>query len=215
MTARPSVPVLRRPVGPGAVVAALAALVALASVLLLGVPAASAHGATGTMTITTATQTGPLNVQLEVGIKYENDDDLAEEAKVEATLTEADGTKVGPVSLPQIRNALYGTALQVPKAGTYAIAVTSTSPKADATGSVKVTGDPANGGSSGGSSSSVTTAGGGGASSTTAASATTTTAAPATSSTSSSSTPLVVAVVVVLVLVGAIGGFLVVRRKGS
>lgn len=215
MIARKAVLLRSRPLGASHVAAAVAVgLVALASVLLLGSPAASAHGATGTMTITTANQTGPLTVQVEVGIKYENDDDLAEEAKVEATLTEADGTKVGPVSLPQIRNALYGTALQVPKAGTYAIAVTSTSPKASASGSVKVTGDPANGGSSGASVSSVTTAGGGGASSTTAP-ATTTTGAPATSSASSSSTPLIVGVVVVLVLVGAVGGFLAVRRKGS
>lgn len=210
MTASTAVPSRHRLAGAAATLAGLLALAALA---LTG-SAAWAHGATGTMAVTTAEQAGPLTVRLEVGVKYENDDDLAEEAKVEATLTEADGTVVGPVALPQIRNALYGTQVQVPKAGTYAIAVTSTSPAATAAGSVQVTGDPA----AGSTPASSTTSGGGsgGASTSTTAAATTTTAtSPATTSSSSSSTPLIVGVVVVLVLVGAIGGFLAVRRKGS
>ena len=208
MTASPAAPARRRLAGAAAT---LAGLVALAVLAMTG-PAASAHGATGTMAITTAEQSGPLTVRLEVGVKYENDDDLAEEAKVEATLTGAHGTVVGPVALPQIRNALYGTQVQVPKAGTYAIAVTSTSPVATASGSVQVTGDPAGGGGSG--SSTTTATGARAAISTTAAATTSTTAAPATTS-ASSSTPLIVGIVVVLVLVGAVGGFLAVRRKGS
>lgn len=208
MTASTAVPSRHRLAGAAATLAGLLALAALA---LTG-SAAWAHGATGTMAVTTAEQAGPLTVRLEVGVKYENDDDLAEEAKVEATLTEADGTVVGPVALPQIRNALYGTQVQVPKAGTYAIAVTSTSPAATASGSVQVTGDPAGGGGSG--SSTTTATGARAATSTTAAATTSTTAAPATTS-ASSSTPLIVGIVVVLVLVGAVGGFLAVRRKGS
>lgn len=137
-----------RPTGPSSDAGTLLALVmavvaALASMLLGGTRAAGAHGDEGTMAVTVAEQSGPSTVHVEVGITYANDDDLAQEATVTATLTAPDGTEVGPVPLTLVdeTSSKYGADVAVPGPGTWTLAVTSTGPEATATGSVTVTRD--------------------------------------------------------------------------
>lgn len=101
-------------------------------------PAALAHGDEGKMTVTVAEQAGPGAIRLEVGILYANDEELAEEATVSATLTGPAGEKVGPVDLPRISGARYGTEVSVPVPGAWAVTVGSTTPTAQGTATVTV-----------------------------------------------------------------------------
>jgi len=126
----------------------LARLVASAALLLVasvaGAGVASAHDDEGQMTVTKVEQTGPTTVAVEVGIVYSGDGHLAEEAKVSARLTGADGTVVGPVDLDRQgeSTSLYAAEVQVPAPGTWTVDVSSTDPAAEATGAVEVEATP-------------------------------------------------------------------------
>ena len=98
---------------------------------------AFAHGPDGEMTVITAEQTGPDRLTVEIGLLYANDNDLAEEATVTAALTGPDGVAT-PVPLPRIAGARYGTQVTVDTQGTWAVAVRSTNPAAEATATVEV-----------------------------------------------------------------------------
>lgn len=102
---------------------------------------AGAHGDDGEMSITTLEQVGADVVRIEAGIVYANDEDLAVDATVTATLTGTDGRVVGPITLEREagESALYVGEATVPSPGTWEVAVSSTSPSASATGTIDVT----------------------------------------------------------------------------
>lgn len=116
----------------------LLALSLLITVVMVGATDAWAHGDEGAMTVTTAEQTGPNTVQLQVGIVYANDQELADQAIVTATLAGPDGARVGPVALALETGSLYGAAVDVPSPGPWQIEVTSTAPTASASATVTV-----------------------------------------------------------------------------
>jgi hypothetical protein len=118
----------------------LTLLAALALVLVAGTSPAAAHGDEGELTLTKVEQTGPTTVSIEVGIVYEGDGHLAEDAQVSATLTGPDGATVGPVDLTRSGDttSLYQAAVEVPTQGDWAVAVTSTEPAGEVSGSVTV-----------------------------------------------------------------------------
>ena len=118
----------------------LTLLAALALVLVAGTSPASAHGDEGELTLTKVEQTGPTTVSIEVGIVYEGDGHLAEDAQVSATLTGPDGATVGPVDLTRSGDttSLYQAEVEVPAQGDWAVAVTSTEPAGEVSGSVTV-----------------------------------------------------------------------------
>ncbi|MHB1137354.1 MAG: hypothetical protein ACYC2O_00255 [Microthrixaceae bacterium] len=119
------------------------ALVAVVAGVWAGVTPASAHDDVGEMTVTSSVQSGPATVRLEVGLVYDNDGHLAEDATVTAELTGPDGATVGPVPLERVDqdSALYGADVQVPSAGTWAATISSTGPTATATAAIEVTED--------------------------------------------------------------------------
>jgi hypothetical protein len=119
---------------------AVLALLVVGVVLLVSRPA-GAHSDDGRMTVTAAEQVGAQEVRVEVGIVYANDDDPAEEATVTATLTGPNGEQEGPVALARSRGALYEATMPTPVPGTWAVAVSSTGPVANATTSLEVTED--------------------------------------------------------------------------
>ncbi len=168
-----------------------------------------AHSPTGDMTVTKAQQVGPDRVEVQVGITYTNDSDLATEATVTATLTGPGGATVGPVPLPLVgpNSSLYGAGITVPTAGDWAVQVTSTEPAASATGTVSVAAQAA------ATSSVAPTTVAGSAAPTTAPAASTTTSS--TSSDGGSSTGVVVALVLAAVVVVGAVGFVLVRRGSS
>jgi hypothetical protein len=114
-------------------------LAALALLVALAVPAA-AHTEVGEMEVLAAEQTDGTNVRIEVGVSYE-DEHLADAAKVTATVTHVNGTTVGPVDLPQISGARYGTVLDLPTVGEWTLTATSTGPAAEATTTFTVEAD--------------------------------------------------------------------------
>ncbi len=115
-----------------------AAAIALVAVLFPGV--AAAHGASGTMTVTKFEQSGPERVRLEVGLVYEGDEHLAEDATVTATLTSPTGENVGPIDLPRVSpdSSLYGADIEVATPGAWSAEITSVEPAATATATVEV-----------------------------------------------------------------------------
>lgn len=115
-------------------------LLAALTLVVLGAAPAVAHSDDGTMTVTSATVEGE-SVRLEVGVLYA-DEDLAEEATVSATLTEAGGGHVGPVPLRHVSGARYGATVDLPGPGEWTAAITSTSPAAEATTTFTVTSSP-------------------------------------------------------------------------
>jgi hypothetical protein len=119
---------------------ALLFLAALAIVLVLGTPAAGAHSSDGELTLTKVEQTGPTSVDVEVGIVYANDGHLAEGATVTATLTGPGGATVGPVDLTRTgeTTSLYAATVEVSAVGDWTVAVTSTDPTGEVSGSVAV-----------------------------------------------------------------------------
>jgi hypothetical protein len=119
----------------------LSAVVAL--VTIVGAGTAGAHGGEGELTVTKVEQTGPTTVAVEVGIVYENDGHLAEDASVSATLTGPDGASVGPVELARTGDttSLYAASIEVPGPGDWKVAVTSTEPEGSAEGTVAVVAD--------------------------------------------------------------------------
>jgi hypothetical protein len=90
------------------------------------------------MSVVAASPAGPHSVHLEVGVTFANDNDLAPDATVTATLTNADGATVGPVDLPNGRGAHYGADITVPAPGTWTFIATAINPAATATGTVDV-----------------------------------------------------------------------------
>jgi hypothetical protein len=109
--------------------------------LFVGVGTASAHGDEGELTVTKLEQVGPTSVAIEVGIVYEGDGHLAEDATVTATLSGPGGATVGPVQLTRTgeSTSLYGATVELPATGDWSVEVTSAEPTAEATQTVAVT----------------------------------------------------------------------------
>lgn len=122
----------------GAGITLSAVIVALMAVLFPSI--ASAHSDAGTMTLTKLEQIGPERVRLEVGIVYEGDGHLAEDATVSATLKSTSGDTVGPVDLARVgeQSSLYGAEIEVSGTGSWTATVTSTNPTATAEATVEV-----------------------------------------------------------------------------
>jgi hypothetical protein len=120
--------------------ALIAATGASLAVLVAGTGTAGAHGDEGEMTLTRFVQVGPVTVEVEVGIVYGGDGHLAEDAAVSATLAGPDGATVGPVELIRTgeNSSLYAASIDVTAPGDWEVAVTSTEPEAEATGTVTV-----------------------------------------------------------------------------
>ena len=116
-------------------------LVAITAIVLVGAAPAGAHGDEGELTLTKVEQTGPTTVAIEVGIVYEGDQHLAQDAQVRATLSGPGGATVGPVELTRTGSdtSLYAATVEVPGAGDWSVAVTSTEPSGEVSGSVTVT----------------------------------------------------------------------------
>jgi hypothetical protein len=112
--------------------------VAVAVLVLLARPAA-AHGPQGTMTLLRAEQTAPDRAEIEVGLVYANDADVAEDATVAVTLIAPDGRTVGPMPVLHVRGARYLAAVEVPVAGSWSFTVSSMTPVASVTGTVDIT----------------------------------------------------------------------------
>lgn len=112
----------------------------VAVVLVVGSGTAAAHGDEGEMSVTRLEQVGPTTVEVEVGIVYEGDGHLAEEAQVSATLAGPGGASVGPVELERTGEAtsLYAATVEVPSAGEWTATVTSSDPTAEASQAVTV-----------------------------------------------------------------------------
>ena len=170
---------------------------------------AAAHGDEGDMTVVTAKQGGERTIDLEVGILFSNDDELATDATVTVTGTGPDGAVLAATPLPRTEGAKYGASVDVPVEGTWNLTITSTRPDATAQATVEVTAAPAQ----------TTVTSTTEATTTTAASASTTAApAPTTDATddeASSSGLLIVGGVVALAGVAAIAWVIASRRKQS
>ncbi|MFN7150139.1 MAG: hypothetical protein ACK4V6_11740 [Microthrixaceae bacterium] len=115
-------------------------LAAAGLVLVATTGAASAHGDEGELELTAFEQTGPTTVEIEVGIVYEGDGHLAEDATVTATLSGPDGATVGPVELAWAgeNSSLYAATVDVPVVGDWTVAVTSTDPTGAVDGSLSI-----------------------------------------------------------------------------
>ncbi|MCB1006038.1 MAG: hypothetical protein KDB35_17795 [Acidimicrobiales bacterium] len=181
----------------------VAVLGLLLSITALWSSPAFGHADEGEMKITKATATSPTTIEVEAGITFANDDDLAEEAVVTATVTDQAGTSVGPIPMPRRTGALYAATIELPNPGTWTIAVSSTEPTANATTQVDTT-------------TAVSTSQ---ASTTQTTSATSTTAGTAVASstttpeqTDNSTTTVVVAAIVVAAAIG-VGAALVLRSR--
>jgi hypothetical protein len=119
----------------------LTLLAVLVAVLVATTAPAWAHGDEGEVTLTKFEQTGPTTVDIEVGIVYEGDGHLAEDAKVTATLTGPGGASVGPVELARTGDdtSLYAASVEVPTSGEWNLTATAQEPEGEATGSLTVT----------------------------------------------------------------------------
>ena len=169
----------------------------LTALVALGAGAAHAHGADGEMTVIAAEPVGATEIAVELGILYTNDQELAEEAVVTATLTGPDGAVVGPVDVPRRSGATYAATVAVPAPGAWTIALASVTPTSSATTVVEVTGEaPAASAAP-----TTTTSTAGTATTTTPASVTST--APVAPTEPSSGTPWAIIVVGVVIVIGA------------
>jgi hypothetical protein len=88
------------------------------------------------MTLLRAEETAPGHAQIEVGLLYANDADVAEEATVTVTFTGPDGSMVGPVPAPRTTGARYVADTDLPAPGPWAFTVTAEAPAASVTGTV-------------------------------------------------------------------------------
>lgn len=115
----------------------------LALLLVGNVERAAAHGDDGAMDVLASRPSGDASILIEVSIPFE-DGDLAENAVVTATLTGPD-SRIPDVPLPRTSSltASYAADIEVPRPGTWLIALRSTSPVAEATVQVQVRGDSA------------------------------------------------------------------------
>ncbi|MGB3410279.1 MAG: hypothetical protein WBA45_03705 [Microthrixaceae bacterium] len=122
----------------GAGITLTTAILVLMAVLFPSI--ASAHSDAGTMTLTKFEQIGPERVRLEVGLVYEGDGHLAEDATVSATLMSASGETVGPVELARVsdESSLYGAEIELSGTGSWTATVTSTDPTATTEATVEV-----------------------------------------------------------------------------
>lgn len=100
--------------------------------------AARAHGDEGELTVITAEQAGPLEVRVEVGLLYANDQDLVTDATVTVSATGPDGATVAPTPLENEEGAKYGGTLAVPAPGSWTLSFASEEPTAEATTTVEV-----------------------------------------------------------------------------
>lgn len=106
--------------------------------LVAAPPAAHAHGDEGEMTVTVTEPAADGSVVLEVGILFENDQELAEEAVVTAVLTGPDGTAVGPVEVPHTEGARYAATVTGLAVGDWTVEFTSVEPVSAATASFQI-----------------------------------------------------------------------------
>lgn len=108
----------------------IVALIATAVALALTGPA-GAHSDAGELSFTRSEQTGPNEIAIEVGIVYADDDHLAVDAAVTATLNGPAGDVVGPVELARVdpNSSLYAATVTVPGPGSWAVTANSTSPE--------------------------------------------------------------------------------------
>jgi hypothetical protein len=115
-------------------------LATIAVTLAVATGTVSAHGDEGELELTAFEQTGPMTVEVEVGIVYEGDGHLAEDASVTATLSGPGGATVGPVELVWAgeNSSLYAATVDVPAVGDWTVAVTSTDPAGSADGTLTV-----------------------------------------------------------------------------
>jgi len=111
--------------------------------MTFGAGTAAAHGDEGELTLTRLEVTGPTTVEIEVGIVYEGDGHLAENANVTASLTGPEGAAVGPLQLERTgeTTSLYAVSTEVTP-GDWAVQVTSTEPTGEVSGTVTVIGGP-------------------------------------------------------------------------
>lgn len=119
------------------------AFVVVAVALLLGAASsAEAHGDEGEMEVLAAEPAaGPLELWVEVGVVYTNDEDLATDAVVTVTAIGPDGATIGPIDVPNTVDAKYGTTFSVPTEGIWTLTVTSSDPAAEQTVEVTATAD--------------------------------------------------------------------------
>jgi hypothetical protein len=115
-------------------------VVTIALTLAVTTGTVSAHSDVGELELTNFEQTGPTTVEVEVGIVYEGDGHLAEDASVTAMLSGPDGTTVGPVELAWAgeNSSLYAATVDVPALGDWSVAVTSTDPAGSVDGTLTV-----------------------------------------------------------------------------
>lgn len=116
-------------------------LLAVAGLVLVATTGpASAHSDVGELELTAFEQTGPTTVEIEVGIFYEGDGHLAEDATVTATLSGPDRATVGPIELTWAGegSSLYAATVDVPTLGDWTVAVTSIDPAGAVDGSLSV-----------------------------------------------------------------------------
>jgi hypothetical protein len=115
-------------------------LAAAGLVLVATTGPVSAHSDVGELELTAFEQTGPTTVEIEVGIVYEGDGHLAEDATVTATLSGPDGATVGPIELAWAGagSSLYAATAEVPVIGDWTVAVTSIDPAGAVDGSLSV-----------------------------------------------------------------------------
>jgi len=118
-------------------------LAALVAVMTLGAGTAAAHGDEGELTLTRLEAIGPTTVEIEVGIVYEGDGHLAENANVTASLSGPDGAAVGPLQLERTgeTTSLYAVSTEVTP-GDWAVQVTSTEPTGEVSSTVTVVDEP-------------------------------------------------------------------------
>ncbi len=114
--------------------------VLVAATSWFGTSPAAAHGDTGEITVTRAEQTGPNQVELEVGIVHSDDAHLASEATVSATLAGPAGDTIGPIELTQVEpeSSLYAAQVDVSGPGSWAVTVESTNPTGSAQAEIDV-----------------------------------------------------------------------------
>lgn len=110
--------------------------------MTFGAGTAAAHGDEGEVTLTRLEATAT-TVEIEVGIVYEGDGHLAENANVIASLTGPEGAAVGPLQLERTgeTTSLYAVSTEVTP-GDWAVQVTSTEPTGEVSGTVTVVDEP-------------------------------------------------------------------------
>jgi hypothetical protein len=116
----------------------LAVPAALLLTLLLATPA-GAHGAAGKMTVLRAEQKAPTTAEIEVGLLYANDSEVAEEATVTVTAISPTGGIAGPVTaVRESSSSRYLATVELTALGTWSFTVNAANPAAQVTGSVEM-----------------------------------------------------------------------------